>query len=68
MLLQHPQKINLYSINLGWVVFVSKAKCLNFLGFLTFCIIVAHGPHGCLEICGRLLLNLVGQVMNFEPV
>ncbi len=37
-------------------------------GALTLGIVVTHGSHGCLEVCGCLLLDLVGQVVNLEPI
>ena len=35
---------------------------------LTLGIVVTHGSHGCLKVCCSLLLDLVGQMMNFESV
>jgi hypothetical protein len=35
---------------------------------LTFPAVVAHGPHGGLEVGRCLLLDLVGQVVDLEPI
>ena len=35
---------------------------------LTFGIVVTHGAHRCLEVGRGLLLNLVGQMVDFEPI
>ena len=37
-------------------------------GCLAFSVVVGHGPHRCFKVCGRLLLDLVGMVMDLEPV
>ena len=47
---------------------VSRRGIYTRVSDLTLGIIITHGPHGCLEICRCLLLNLVGQMMNFESV
>ena len=37
-------------------------------GCLAFSVVVGHGSHGGLEVCCGLLLDLVGVVVDLEPV
>jgi len=37
-------------------------------GGLAFSVVVGHGPHRCFKVCGRLLLDLIGMVVDLEPV
>jgi hypothetical protein len=35
---------------------------------LSLAVVVGHGSHGRLEVCRRLLLDLVGERVDLEPV
>jgi len=54
---------NLNSLCKLYIKSKQRLQCHLALG-----VIVTHCPHWCLKICCCLLLNLVGQMMNFKSV